>query len=398
MANNIIDRSGALALIPEEETKTIIQGAIANSVVLSRFKKLPNMASKIQSMPVLSMLPTAYFVDGDTGFAKTTKQMWNKKKIVAAALKVIVPIPNDVLDDMQDAGYDFEGEVLPRIEEAIGRAVDAAVLFGENKPTEWRTPLVQTAIENNCVVYSTDDLYKDILGTDGVFAKVEDNGFDVNGVLSGIKMKSELRELRDTTGQPIFKRDVQNSAQYMLDGAPMSFSVNGTWDNDVVKMIAGDFSQAVYAFRKDMTAKLLTEGVIQDESTKEIVYNLAQQDMVALMVTCRLGWEIPNPINAENESNVKRLPFAILTPETVTIGYTVTFNVVDSDGNALEGAEVDFAGAIDLTDSDGACDFANITDGKTLYKVTLDGYKVKRGKVTVDGADVTVTVTLEAKE
>ena len=39
----IIDRSGAESLIPVQESNEIIQGVIAQSAVLSRGRKLPNM-------------------------------------------------------------------------------------------------------------------------------------------------------------------------------------------------------------------------------------------------------------------------------------------------------------------------------------------------------------------
>ena len=38
-----------------------------------------------------------------------------------------------------------------------------------------------------------------------------------------------------------------------------------------------------------------------------------QNDMVALRAVMRLGWEIPNPINAMVPDKTKRCPFAILT-------------------------------------------------------------------------------------
>ena len=53
--------------------------------------------------------------------------------------------------------------------------------------------------------------------------------------------------------------------------------------------------------------------MIQDPSTGEILYNLMQNDMVALRAVMRLGWEIPNPINAMVPDKTKRCPFAILT-------------------------------------------------------------------------------------
>ena len=96
---NIIDRTGAEALIPIQESNEIIQGTIAQSAVLSRGRKLANMTSKQYKMPVLDMLPIAYFVNGDNGQKKTTKQAWDKKFITAEEIAVIVPIPEAVLDD-----------------------------------------------------------------------------------------------------------------------------------------------------------------------------------------------------------------------------------------------------------------------------------------------------------
>ena len=94
---NIIDRSGAESLIPIQESNEIIQGTIAQSAVLSRGRKLANMTSKQYKMPVLDMLPIAYFVNGDNGQKKTTKQAWDKKFITAEEIAVIVPIPEAVL-------------------------------------------------------------------------------------------------------------------------------------------------------------------------------------------------------------------------------------------------------------------------------------------------------------
>lgn len=123
----IIDRSGADSLIPVQEANEIIQGTITQSAVLSRGRKLANMTSKQYKVPVLDMLPIAYFVNGDTGQKKTTKQAWDKKFIVAEEIAVIVPIPESVLDDSE---YDIWAEVKPRVTEAFGKVIDGAVLFG----------------------------------------------------------------------------------------------------------------------------------------------------------------------------------------------------------------------------------------------------------------------------
>lgn len=310
----IIDRTGADSLIPEERAREIIQGVVTQSAVLQRGRKLPNMSSKTYKMPVLDMLPIAYFVDGDTGTKKTTKQAWDKKVITAEEIAVIVPIPEAVLDD---SDYDIWGEVRPRIVEAFGKVIDGAILFDVNKPTTWREGIVTTATKANFVVTLADgdNLYDKIMSEDGVISKVEESGYFVNGHMADISMRAKLRGLKDTTGQPIFKSDMQNGTTYSLDGSPMSFPNNGAFDKSKALMISGDFNQLVYAIRQDITFKLFTEGVVQN-TDGTIAYNLMQNDMVALRAVMRLGWEIPNPINSVQSDKTKRCPFAILKAGT----------------------------------------------------------------------------------
>lgn len=307
---NIIDRSGAESLIPEQIAREIIQDVATQSVVLNMGRRLPNMTSNRLRMPVLDMLPMAYFVDGDNGQKKTTKMAWDKKFIVAEEIAVIVPIPEAVLDD---ADYDIWGEVRPRIVEAFGKVIDGAILFDENKPTSWRDGIITTATTAGAVTTVSGDMYDDIMGEGGVIAKVEESGYFVNGHIADISMRAKLRGIKDTTGQPIFKSDMQSGTSYVLDGSPVSFPNNGVFDKSKALMISGDFSQLVYAVRQDITFKLFTEGVVQNPDGS-IAYNLMQNDMVALRAVMRLGWEIPNPINSVEEDKEKRCPFAILKP------------------------------------------------------------------------------------
>lgn len=307
---NVIDRSGAESLIPTQEANEIIQGTITQSAVLSRGRKLANMTSRQYKMPVLDMLPIAYFVNGDTGQKKTTKQAWDKKFITAEEIAVIVPIPEAVLDD---AEYDIWAEVKPRVTEAFGKVIDGAILFDVDKPSTWRDGVVTTATKAQSVVTlgASDNLYDKIMAEEGVIAKVEDSGYFVNGHMEDISMRAKLRGLKDADGNPIFKSDMQGATSYSLDGSPMNFPNNGAFDKSKALMISGDFSQLVYSIRQDITFKLFTEGVVQN-TDGTIAYNLMQNDMVALRAVMRLGWEIPNPINALKTDKTKRCPFSIL--------------------------------------------------------------------------------------
>jgi len=306
-----IERDNLGGLIPEPATREIFQGIVENSAVLRVGKRLPNMTAKTQSINVLDMLPLAYWVDGDTGFKQTASQAWDQKKLKAEELAVIVPIPEAVL---ADSNYDIWGEVRPRLVEAMGRRIDEAILFGSGKPQAWRKSILDTADDAGATVTATSDIFADIMGEDGLIAKVEQNGYLPNRMLCGVSMRAKLRGLTDQVGNPLFMRSMQGSTQYDLDGIPLEFPMNGAFDETEALIITGDFSQLVYSIRQDVTYKVLTEATIVDPTTREVIYSLAQQDMVALRAVMRLGWEIPNPVSAYRSEMESYTPFAAYVP------------------------------------------------------------------------------------
>lgn len=324
----VLDRNALSGLIPEPVTQEIMQGAVAESAILRMARRLPNMSSKTQTINVLDALPTAYWVNGeatDSGatdaMKQTTNMAWDKKKLYAEEIAVIVPIPEAVLDD---SSYDIWGEVRPRLTEAFGKVIDEAILFGKNKPATWRQGVVPSAVEAGNGVAATSDVFADIMGAGGVIAKVEEDGFIPSGAMAAIQMRARLRGLVDANGQPIFKTDMQGSTRYALDGMDMYFPQNGAFDPTQALLIVGDWSQLVYAIRQDMTFKIFTEGVIQDPSSGDIKYNLMQNDMVALRAVMRLGWEIANPLTAYNAALLNPFPFAVYGAGGTVSGVTVT--------------------------------------------------------------------------
>lgn len=301
MAN--ITRTDVDSLIETQVANEIFEGVIKDSKALSMFRRLPNMTSDKTKLRVLDSLPVAYFVDETTnnGRKNTTKMAWDKKFINAAELAVIVPIKENVLND---SSIDIWSEVRPRIVEAFAKKIDNAMFFGVDKPTDWRAGLVPSVITAGAEVTETGKLYSDI---NDVMTKVEESGYEVNGILGGVGLKGKFRMMTDTTGQPLNTTEIGSIRRAFMD--------NGVWDKSKSTLIAGDFSQAVYAIRQDVTYKILDQAVIQD-TDGSILYNLAQDDMVALRVVMRLGWEIPNPVNALNETEA-RFPFASLKPKTI---------------------------------------------------------------------------------
>ena len=298
----MITRNDADALIETQVANEIFEGTIRKSKALQLFRRLPNATSDKTKLRVLDTLPVAYFVDEttDNGRKNLSKIAWDKKFINIAELAVIVPIKENVLND---SSIDIWAEVRPRIEEAFAKKIDNAMFFGVDKPTDWRAGLVPSVIAVGKEVDETGHLYSDI---NDVMTEVEESGYEVNGILGGVGLKGKFRMMTDTTGQPLNTTEIGSVRREFMD--------NGVWDKTASTLIAGDFSQAVYQIRQDITYKILTEAVIQDPSDGSILYNLAQDDMVALRVVMRLGWEIPNPVNALDETDT-RFPFASLKPD-----------------------------------------------------------------------------------
>lgn len=379
----MITRKDAEALIPQVVIDEIIQGVTRKSAAMSMFRRLPNMSTGVTQMRVLDSLPLTYWQTADTARKKLTKMAWDKKFIYAEELAVIIPIAEQTLDDTK---YDLWAEIKPRLIEAFGKAFDEAVFVGTNKPAKFRADLL-TSIRNAGAGITQDDktLYETI---NDAMVKVEESGYNVTGIVGGVDVKGKFRMMLDTIGQPIKGTEI--------DSLPKAYIDNGAWDKSKAQLIVGDMSQAVYAIRQDITFKILDQAVIQDPATGEIVYNLAQQDMVALRAVMRIGWEIPNPINAENTDNATRFPFALIEPAVPVVTQTVTVTVKDNalESQPVKDAKVTFGGMSALTKSNGQATFKANNNTEFLYSVKCDGYATTYGEAKVVEEPLAVNVTI----
>jgi len=307
--DNVVSRSDAAALIPEDVTREILKNAPGQSAALSLFRRAPNMSSKQRRLPVLSALPVAYFVNGDTGMKQTTELNWANKYLEAEEIAVIVPVPDAVLDD---ADYDIWGEARPLIVEAIGRTMDAAIFFGVNKPSTWPTHITGIASgAGNIYARGTNNAAAGGIAEDinQTMSLVEVDGHDVNGMIANRTVRGRLRGARNAQGDK--HPEVTQDSAY---GENISYPMRGLWPTGLsaAELILGDFSQGIVAIRQDITWKILDQAVIQD-NTGAIIYNLAQQDMVAMRVVFRAAFQVSNVINFDQPTEALRSPWAVMT-------------------------------------------------------------------------------------
>lgn len=305
--NSLVSRTDAAALVPEEVSQAMLGNLQAESAVLGLGTRIP-MSRNQTRFPVLSALPTAYFVSGDTGLKQTSEAAWNNKFMYVEEIATIVPIPEAVLDD---AGFDVWAAIQPLMEQAIVRTLDAAVIFGTNAPTTWATEgnLVGKAVSAGNVIArgtnaaSAGGLHGDLSDLVGT---LEADGYNPNGAVGNITVKSRLRNVRGTDGQTL---------ALPADIPTPNYALPGLWPTglNAAEVLVGDFTKLVVGVRQDMTYKLITEGVITDNATPPaVIYNLPQQDMVALRLVFRAAYAVANPINYQQGTEASRSPFGVL--------------------------------------------------------------------------------------
>jgi hypothetical protein len=309
------------ALMSTEVFNEIFSAVPQKSIFMSMARKLKDMNKYQEQLRVLDALPYVSFVGQRGGSDKTfdslkqtTKMAWDEKYIVPGEIAAIIPVDED---SVEDEDYPIWDEVKGPIVEGIGQLVDLATIVagvpGVNVPAAWPNAIVPGCPPDHIIpLKSIGDLYADLLEPNGVWNEVEEDGYAVTGWAADIGMKAAIRACRTKDGMPVFGTNPADKLPYSIDGVQGNFSMNGGWDPSVARLVAGDWSQAVWSIRKDVTWKILDQAVITD-ANKQIIFNLAQEDMIAIRVTFRFGWQLPNPVNRMEPDKTQRYPFAILT-------------------------------------------------------------------------------------
>lgn len=326
--DEILARSGLVTagMINTKYVPGIIQEAITNSVCMSLMRREPNMSTKVESRPVMSLFPEAYWVDTEAGEAgneyekgllETSTQNWTNATITAAKMGVVVPIPKDTIEDLDD-GYDLWGEIKPRLVESIGRKFDQAVIHGTAKPTAFPDAIMtDIASASMSLTHGADvdlvDYYDEILGEGGLFSLLENKGYEVDGIVADTSVKSKLRGIRSKDGIPLWAgiNNGQGKIVYELDGVPVNFPKNRAINSASALMIAGNWKSAFYAWRKDIAFSMSDQAMVTD-SSGAVKLNAWQQEVVLLKAVCRIGWCCPIP--ADIAATANRYPFAALLP------------------------------------------------------------------------------------
>jgi hypothetical protein len=183
--------------------------------------------------------------------------------------------------------------------------LDAAVFGGINKPASWPQAIEPAAIAsgNTAEVGASTPAQGGIVGDIGTaFDKVEADGYQVSGVAAVAAMKGLLRKARDANGQRLVE-----PGSPTIEGVPLSYLLPGTVAA-TTRAIVGDYSLAVVGIRQDISYKVLDQAVLSD-AAGVVIFNLAQQDMVAMRVVARYAYATAVPATRTGGAG---FPFAVL--------------------------------------------------------------------------------------
>jgi HK97 family phage major capsid protein len=320
--------TGSDPLVPEPLATAIIQEAPKASAALSLMNRT-TLSAKTQRMPVLDVLPVAYWVGGDTGMKQTTLQAWKNVVMVVEELACIVPIPIAYLDD---ADVPLWGQVQPRITEAVGQLIDLAVLWGINKPATWGEAVFTGAGKSGHfgIQGTGTDLGQDVSHLGALMAQT---GYTVNGFIAQPGMTWNLISIRSAQGLPIYQPDMTATPGGTLYGYPMKEIDNGSWQTGLTGavLLMGDFSKSIIGIRSDISFKMFTEGVISNDSGV-VILNLMQQDSVAMRMTMRLAYAVINPVTImqPGQTITQRWPFGAILPTGATAPTSAPINVIQA--------------------------------------------------------------------
>lgn len=301
-----ITRAEVASLIAEEYGPQVIKAATQGSTALAAFPTV-NMGTKTRNMPVLATLPEADWVtDTDnTGVKPTSQATWVNKTLVAEEVAVIVPIHENTLDD---ATEDILAQLADLGGQAIGKKLDEAVFFGNDKPVTWTSPDLLSAATSAGNLFqvqdgsaSADDIYGSILQAAGALA---DDGFDPETLVSKRGLMYQFANLRATDGTPILTGT-------SVSGFDTYWNRNGAWAPASATAFVVDSSTVRIGVRQDITVKFLDQATL---GSGENQINLAERDMVALRFKARFAYVLGNPVTPE--TGAQTYGVAAITPDT----------------------------------------------------------------------------------
>jgi HK97 family phage major capsid protein len=280
-------------VIPHEYSTQIIEEAVLASAALQLGNIIP-MGTSISEMPVPKTLPRAAFVTAPGGRKPYTDLMLENLTLKAEEVAAVTAIPDVFLEDSQINLWNW---VRPRLAEAIGRALDAAVFFGTGAPGSFPNPGANGGLSH--VNYSGVLI---TAGTDAVDAvntamgSVEERGLPVDGHAADLITKARFRGVRDQTGALLLGTEQVGTIQRpTLYGVPISYQQFTSAGTGIADFFTGAWQNLLIGVRSDIRYSMDPSAVIADQDGQVIISGW-QDNVTPLKVWARFACQIIRPV------------------------------------------------------------------------------------------------------
>ena len=225
-----INRADVSTLIEQAYSHVFLDAAAAGSQVLAAFPTI-NLGTKTTNLPMLAALPQAGWVGESAtdaeGQKPTSEVRWRNTTMVVEEVAVIIPVMENVLDD---ATTDILTDVAVLAGQAIGQKLDAAVIWGTQKPASWTSsalyPAAVAAGQTQGITAGPAN-EDDIIGAVNTEAEaLAAVGLLPDALLANLTFRYQVNGIRDENGLPAFRDE-------SFAGFNTTFSRNATWDNSL---------------------------------------------------------------------------------------------------------------------------------------------------------------------
>jgi len=254
---------------------------IANaSAIIPFLTKIP-MTSATLRMNALDDDVVWTWVDGEGGAKTTSNESHRQITLTAYEIAIIVKITEILLED---ANIAYDTLIRKEIETQLLAALEQSYL-GYFAGTPFAQTISGSCPVGNTIAYGTGADF--IIDCSQALNRLEANGFQNNiAFATHPTVKAVFRDLRSTTGQPIFQ-PANGKEPATLFNYPIRFSRNfqQTGSPAAYELIVADWSYLFEGVRNSMNLKKFDTGVVGDD-------NLLTEDKVAVRAKIRRAFAI----------------------------------------------------------------------------------------------------------
>ncbi len=271
-----LTRTNMSLAIPEDTNYEVVADVYGQSAVL-QLVDVRQMNSAVEDHIVAGAFNwPAGMANVAEGTAKPTVDGGlDSYQIVANKMAVFVVVTDELL---AESAVDIIQYYREGITQQMSKLIDAHALHGGGP---FGTESFANGAANTVVLGTGADIAADF---SAALSAVEDADHAPSGFLSARRLKSQLRDLRDSSGRPLYNESLLSDTPDQIWGEPIYYIGRNMFPDGLsaVQSVAGDFSRYVIGLREQLSFSLHNEGTVGG-------VNLLETNQTALRAEMRLG-------------------------------------------------------------------------------------------------------------